>query len=385
MGQRIDDVVKLIRGPKDTYVRLKIIPAKKANATATIAIKRDKVKLEEQSAKKQTVTIQANGRSYKIGIIEIPNFYIDFDAYHSGAKHYKSTTQDVAKLLKELKKEKIDGLIVDLRDNGGGSLKEANDLTGLFIKKGPIVQIKTKYNLSRLQDQDATIAYTGPLVVMINRMSASASEIFAGAIKDYNRGIIVGSQSFGKGTVQELKPLGKGRLKMTSAKFYRISGQSTQHKGILPDIQYPKTYRLKDTGESALEGALLWDRISPTRYASYRSLSPLLPELIRNQEKRAGQDPGMVYLKKRIRLANDISLQTSISLNLEKRQQEDASLNEKELALENEFRALNGEKPVAKLDDADPKPKVFKEILLKQAQYLTADFVRLSSHKSYAW
>lgn len=385
VGQRIDDVVKLIRGPKDTYVRLKIIPAKKANATATIAIKRDKVKLEEQSAKKKVVTVGEGTQAYRIGIIEIPNFYIDFAAYHNGEKNYKSTTQDVKQLLAELKEEKIDGLIVDLRDNGGGSLKEANDLTGLFIKTGPIVQIKTKYNTSRLHDQDPAIDYQGPLVVLINRMSASASEIFAGAIKDYNRGIIIGTRSFGKGTVQELKPLGKGRLKMTSAKFYRVSGQSTQHKGIVPDIQYPRIYRLADTGESALEGALLWDRIAPTRYAAYPSLSPFFEELNQKQRQRTRTAPGMIYLQKRVDLANTLSQQAQISLNLEERRKHDAALTQQELALENEFRTLNGEKPIASLDEAAPKLEAFKNILMEQAQYLTADFISLSHRHHLSW
>ncbi len=385
IGQRIDDVVKLIRGPKDTFVRLKIIPAKKVNDTATISIRRDKVKLEEQSAKKRTAEIDSQGKTYKIGIIEVPNFYIDFQAYHRGDEDYKSTTRDVETLLTELKNEKIDGLIVDLRDNGGGSLKEASDLTGLFLKSGPTVQIKTKHQISRLYDQDPAIAYNGPLVVLINRMSASASEIFAGAIKDYNRGIIVGTRSFGKGTVQELKPLGEGRLKLTSAKFYRVSGESTQHKGVEPDIWFPKIYKTEQTGESALDGALLWDRIMTTRYNAYRTIHPMFQMLREQYEARADQAPGMIYLKKRIDMANTLASIQNLPLNLEKRTQMKDEQTRQELAIENEFRVKKGKDPITTLDETDTTIKEFNEILMDQTEYLAADYIRLSRQLGYLW
>ena len=385
IGQRIDDVVKLIRGPKDTYVRLKIIPARKSNVTSTISIKRDKVKLEEQSAQKKVVDVTSNGRTYKVGIIDIPNFYIDFDAYHKGDPDYKSTTADVAKLLGQLKEEHIDGLIIDLRDNGGGSLKEANDLTGLFLKYGPTVQIKTKSRVSRLYDEDPKIVYTGPLMVLINRMSASASEIFAGAIKDYHRGLIVGTRSFGKGTVQELKPLGEGKLKMTSAKFYRVSGKSTQHKGVEPDIWFPQIYRAKDAGESALDGALLWDHINPTRYAAYKSLQPLVKPLESAYEKRAEKSFGIKYLTRRIHMAESLSEQKTLSLNLAGRLKTDTALNNEELALENNYRKEKGEPPLASLEEIDPERKEIKEILTDQAKYIAADFITLSRKTGYNW
>jgi len=385
IGQRIDDVVKLIRGPKGTFVRLKIIPARKSSVTATISIKRDEVKLEEQSAQKKVVDVTSKGRSYKLGIIEIPNFYIDFDAFHRGEPDYKSTTGDVIKLLEQLKTENIDGLIVDLRDNGGGALKEANDLTGLFLKYGPTVQVKTKFRVSRIYDEDPKILYTGPLVVLINRMSASASEIFAGAIKDYHRGLIVGTQSFGKGTVQELKPLGDGRLKMTSAKFYRISGKSTQHKGVEPDIWFPQIYRTKDTGESALEGALLWDHIDATRYSAYRSLQPMIKPLDDAYKKRAEKSFGIKYLTQRIELAESLSEQKTLSLNLTERLKTDTAFNKEELALENNYRKQKGEKPLTTLDDIDPEKEEIKEILTEQAKYIAADFITLSHKTGYKW
>jgi carboxyl-terminal processing protease len=385
IGQRIDDVVKQIRGPKDTFVRLKIIPARKSNVTATISIKRDKVKLEEQSAQKKVVNVTSNGKTYKLGIIEIPNFYIDFDAYHRGDPDYKSTTRDVTKLLIELKREKIDGLIVDLRDNGGGSLKEANDLTGLFLKYGPTVQVKTKFRVSRLYDEDPKIAYTGPLMVLINRMSASASEIFAGAIKDYHRGLIVGTRSFGKGTVQELKPLGEGRLKMTSAKFYRVSGKSTQHKGVEPDIWFPQIYRTKNTGESALDGALLWDHIDATRYSAYASLQPMIKPLDGAYKKRAEDSFGIKYLSRRIQLAESLSEQKRLSLNLAERLETDSAFNQEELALENNYRKQKGEEPLASLEAIDPEKEEIKEILTDQAEYIAADFITLSRKIGYTW
>ncbi len=385
IGQRIDDVVKLIRGPKDTYVRLKIIPAKKADSTETISILRDKVKLEEQAAQKKITTITQGDRTFKIGIIEVPNFYIDFSAYHQGDQDYKSTTKDVQKLLFELKNEHIDGLIVDLRDNGGGSLKEANDLTGLFLKAGPTVQIRTKHRITRLYDEDPGIEYTGPLIVLINRMSASASEIFAGAIKDYNRGVIVGSRSFGKGTVQELKPLGEGKLKLTSAKFYRVSGESTQNFGVLPDLEYPQIYKVEYTGESSLDGALLGDRITRTRYNAYRSLDPVYPMLSKKYLETAFKSPGMVYLKRRIEITDQLNNQETLSLNLTQRKEKKELYTQMELDLENQYRAALGKEPLKSLDDEETKLNGYKEILMEQTQWVMADFITLAGKLGYTW
>ena len=385
IGQRIDEVVKLIRGPKNTYVRLKIIPAKKAGATATISIMRDKVKLEEQSAQKKVVTLSSHNRDLRIGIIEIPNFYIDFAAYHRGDKDYKSTTNDVKKLLFELQEENIDGLIVDLRDNGGGSLKEANDLTGLFLTSGPTVQIRTKNQVTQLYDEDPSIQYTGPLLVLINRMSASASEIFAGAIKDYHRGLVVGTRSFGKGTVQELKPLGDGKLKLTAAKFYRVSGESTQHRGVIPDISLPRIYNLEDTGESSLEGALLWDVISRVKYQAYPPLDPLYDTLSRQYQQRITQDPGMVYLNRQLELTNRLGKETDLSLNIEKRRQKRDLQEQAALEIENEYLTASGKAPIDTLAEQDTRINGFKEILLNQAQRIMTDFIALSKQQGYAW
>jgi len=385
IGQRIDHVVKLIRGPKNSIVRLKIIPAKKSNSTQTIQILRDRVKLEDQSAKKEVITIDHNDRKFKIGIIEIPNFYIDFNAYHRGDKDYKSTTKDVQKLLGELKNESIDGLIIDLRNNGGGSLKEASQLTGLFLKSGPTVQIKTKYRTTKLYDDDPSIEYSGPLVVLINRMSASASEIFAGAIKDYHRGVIVGTRSFGKGTVQELQPLGKGKLKLTSAKFYRVSGESTQNLGIVPDLNYPQIYKVDDTGESSLDGALPWDTTAKISYNSYRSLHLILKKLHTAYQERSLKNPGLTYLKKRIEMAGDLNSRSSISLNMGIREKTKKQYEKLELDIENEYLTSQGKDPIEKFDQEDTKIDDFKKILMDQTHLVTADFIHLSRDHGYSW
>ena len=385
LGQRIDHVVKLIRGPKNTFVRLKIIPAKKNHSTRTIQIKRDRVKLEEQSAKKEIITITNNNNDLKIGVIEIPNFYIDFKAYNSGDKNYKSTTKDVEKLIFELKKEHIDGLIIDLRDNGGGSLQEASKLTGLFLKTGPVVQIKTKYQLSRLYDDDPQIAYTGPLIVLINRMSASASEIFAGAIKDYNRGVIVGARSFGKGTVQELQQLGKGKLKLTSAKFYRVSGESTQNLGIIPDIKLPQIYKIEDTGESSLEGALPWDNIIKTSYTPYKGLQNIEKKLNEQYRLRSVNDSGINYLNSRIKITSKLNQRTSVSLNLKDRKSEKKQYEQSEIDIENDYLISMGKDPIESFDQKDIKINGFKKILMRQTHLVMADFINLAKTHGYSW
>ena len=385
IGERIDHVVKLIRGPKNTFVRLRIIPAKKNNSTRTIQIKRDRVKLEEQSAKKDIITIQHNEKTFKIGIIEIPNFYIDFKAYNRGDQNYKSTTKDVEKLLVELKKENIDGVIIDLRDNGGGSLKEASQLTGLFLKSGPVVQIKTKYQISRLYDDDPKIQYSGPLIVLINRMSASASEIFAGAIKDYHRGIIVGTRSFGKGTVQELQPLGKGKLKLTSAKFYRVSGESTQNLGIVPDIKFPHIYKIEDTGESSLEGALPWDTTIKTSYTPYKALQNIEKKLMAQYQQRSDQDPGINYLNQRIEIASKLNQRSEVSLNLETRKSRKKEYELSELDIENDYLKSMGREPIVNFDQKDTKISDFKNILMSQTHLIMGDFINLTKTHGYSW
>lgn len=278
IGWRIDEVVKLIKGPKGTTVRLQILPAETGvtGPSKVITLVRDKIKLEDQQAKKSVINYDKNGKALKMGVITLPSFYMDFDAYQKGDPNYTSTTRDVQRLIKELQAEKIDGLVLDLRNNGGGSLAEAIDLTGLFIKNGPVVQVKNSSNRVELgEDDDSSVAYNGPLVVLTNRFSASASEIFAGAIQDYHRGVIVGESTYGKGTVQTVVDLKRfindpksqvGELKITFQKFYRVTGSSTQHKGVTPDIKLPTALDPEQFGESSSPSALPWDEIKGTLY-----------------------------------------------------------------------------------------------------------------------
>ena len=255
IGWRLDEVVKLIRGPKGSKVRLEVIPAANAPSDQTskvVTIVREAVKLEEQAAQKSVLKLQHEGRDYKLGVIKVPAFYLDFKAYRAQDPNYKSTTRDVKRLLGELKQEKVDGVVIDLRDNGGGSLQEATELTGLFIDQGPTVLVRNSDGrVDVLADEEPGVFYDGPLAVLVDRLSASASEIFAGAMQDYHRALILGGQTFGKGTVQTIQPLNHGELKLTLAKFYRVSGQSTQHQGVLPDIAYPDIVDTKEIGEAA--------------------------------------------------------------------------------------------------------------------------------------
>ncbi|MCK5542780.1 MAG: carboxy terminal-processing peptidase [Desulfobacterales bacterium] len=384
-GLRLDNVVKLIRGKKGTIVRLKIIPVQKKNSTKIVSITRDKIKLEEQSASKDIKTIKLNDKQYKIGIIKLPTFYLDFEAYHNGEENYKSATNDVAMLLGELKTDGIDGLIVDLRGNGGGSLHEAEVLTGFFIKSGPVVQIKTKFRTKRLHDNNKEILYNGPLVVMINRMSASASEIFAGAIKDYNRGLIVGTRSFGKGTVQTLISLQSGKLKLTTAKFYRISGESTQKKGVLPDIELPHVYNADHIGESSYDDALPYDKAVQAFYKSYDSLSDTTSKLSESYKKRTGKKAEFLYLNKKHALSEKISKLDYLSLNLKKRMVQKKNDEAIELEIENSYLSSKNIKPVKNLSDLKDINELNKDFLLEETEIMTSEFIQISKDNNYTW
>ena len=346
IGWRIDEVVDLIRGPKDSVVRLQVLPASAVDEhqTKIVTITRKTIKLEEQAAKKRVIELTRNNKPYKIGVISLPTFYADFAAMQAGDPFYRSTTRDVSRLINELKTEKVDGMVLDLRNNGGGSLSEANSLVGLFIETGPTVQVKNANGeVELLGDSDSSVAYSGPLIVMVNRLSASAAEIFAGAIQDYGRGLIVGSTSFGKGTVQALRDLNHGQLKLTEAKFYRISGASTQHKGVEADITFPNVFQGADIGESALENALPWDTIDSARYLPYNGFSHQLPALRIKSQERQIHDPDFRYLNEQIALAETLKKDTAISLNETKRRHEQDLLDAIRLAIENERRTAKGQ------------------------------------------
>ncbi len=356
IGWRLDEVVQLIRGPKDTTVRLEVIPAKSKSPDARriITIVRNKVKLEEQSAQKEILTIPGNGEDMQVGVIDIPAFYIDFEAMRRGDKDYKSTTRDVKKLLDELVEDGVDGIVIDLRNNGGGSLQEANDLTGLFIEYGPTVQIRhSSRRVWRDGKRLRTPYYEGPLVVLINRLSASASEIFAGAIQDYDRGLIVGDQSFGKGTVQTLVPLTEGQLKITESKFYRISGESTQHRGVVPDVAFPSIYDVEEIGESSLEHALNWDKINSVRHRRYQDLTTVLPIVTDLFKERSAKNPDFIYLEEQVELAQELRNITELPLQQAQRIADREAREKKALQIENRRRAAKGEELLASWDEHD--------------------------------
>jgi len=407
IGWRLDEVVELIRGPKDTTVRLEVIPAKTKTPDEhkTITIVRSKVKLEEQSAQKKILEFPSSDKTVKVGVITIPAFYIDFDAMRRGDKEYKSTTRDVKNLLQELQGEGVDGVVIDLRNNGGGSLQEANELTGLFIEYGPTVQIRhSSRRVWRDGKRLKSPYYEGPLVVLVNRLSASASEIFAGAIQDYQRGLIVGDRSFGKGTVQTLIPLTEGQLKITESKFYRISGESTQHRGVVPDVEFPSIYDTEEIGESALDHALSWDQISPIRHISYGELSAVLPSIQSHFQERSAKNPDFVFLEDQVELAEEARKITDLPLNEKSRVALRDSQEQKALNIENKRRKALGEElltslehdddsvdGLAPLDDEDegdtesdtPDEKDADDVLLMEAGRVLVD-VLLLKPQSYA-
>ena len=351
IGWRIDDVVQKIRGPKGTIVRLQILKADAlpGSTPVVITLVRDKVTIEEQAPKKEVITIYRNNKPYQIGVITVPSFYLDFEGAQQGDPNYKSTTRDVKKLISDLKAINIDGIIVDLRNNGGGSLAEAINLTGLFIPDGPVVQIRNASGRIDVQkDEDKDLYYDGPLGVLINRFSASASEIFTGAIQDYKRGVIIGEQTYGKGTVQNLLDLSRfindteekpGELKMTLAKFYRVTGSSTQLRGVSPDIPLPSAFSAEEYGEESEPSALPWDLIQATKFQPMNYLDrDLLSDLVNRHDLRMKNDSDLVKLNDEIvdlKLANE---KKEISLNYDMRKIE----QEEELKLQDARTKLSG-------------------------------------------
>ncbi|MBJ7538527.1 carboxy terminal-processing peptidase [Marinomonas transparens] len=378
VGMRLDDVVDMIRGERGTTVNLEIIPSKDGTQTSKIiSIVREKVKLEDQSAKKEVVEVKRGDQTYKVGVIKLPTFYSDFAAIQAGEKNYKSSTRDTKKLIEELRKESISALILDLRNNGGGSLQEANALAGLFIPSGPAVQIRDgSGRVTPLGDTDNSITYSGPMAVLINRMSASASEIVAGALQDYGRALILGNQTFGKGTVQVLQGMDKGQLKVTQAKFYRISGESTQHKGVMPDIPFPSLVDKDKVGESALDNPLAWDKIHETRYPVYWDMKAYLPILEPRHESRMAKDPNFIALNEQIvEFKKQIEDYKNISLKESTRIEQREESKTKELARENTRRKALGLDPVASVDDIKP---VEEDTYAKEGAEILLDFIAIN-------
>jgi len=385
IGWRLDDVVDLIRGPADSVVRLEIIPA---NPKQFIDLTRGQVKLEEQAAKSEIVTVPRDGREWSIGVIEVPSFYRDYRALSNGDKNYTSTTKDVKRLIAELEDEGIDGLVIDLRGNGGGHLTEATALSGLFIDNGPVVQLRNSNGrISRLDDPDpvARVAYNGPLAVLVDRYSASASEIFAAAIQDYARGVIIGQQTFGKGTVQNLYSLdqylrsnddkGFGQLTLTIGKYYRVTGESTQHRGVNPDIALPSHINAELIGESVRDSALPWDTVATTRFRAGKPLASTIESLTVSHTERAKNDPNFQFQIELIEAAEEMTAQKTVSLSKEKRRSKHEQDLQRRLDRENQRRTALNLEPVESLDDIEPDD--IPDILLDQAAGIVTDLATL--------
>ena len=367
-GWRIDEVVQLIRGPKDTKVRLEIIPANAKNEEETryVVIERGLVKLEQQAAKKSILDIKRDDNTYSLGVIEIPAFYLDFAGMQKKLKDYRSTAADVAKLMEEMQNEdKVDGIILDLRGNSGGALVEVTRLAGLFLDKGTVVQVAQDSSISsalkieKVENREKSISanefintYTGPLVILIDRLSASASEILAGVIQDSKRGLIVGEQSYGKGTVQHLIKLTEGQLKLTRSKFYRVTGESTQLEGIEPDIIFPHRYQHDKIGERKLSHALEWDVISAVNHTIYFDNIPdTIDDLTELHHARIKNNPDFQYIKEYSDLLKLQEEKEFISLNEQQREQEKIQFEQQELAITNRWRVAKGKEALESLDN----------------------------------
>ncbi|WP_448092219.1 carboxy terminal-processing peptidase [Pseudomonas lini] len=391
VGWRLDEVVKLIRGPKGTVVRLEVIPASNApndQTTKIVPITREAVKLEDQAVKKSVLNLKQDGKDYKLGVIEIPAFYLDFKAFRAGDPDYKSTTRDVKKLLTELQKDKVDGVVIDLRNNGGGSLQEATELTSLFIDKGPTVLVRNADGrVDVLEDENPGAFYKGPMALLVNRLSASASEIFAGAMQDYHRALIIGGQTFGKGTVQTIQPLNHGELKLTLAKFYRVSGQSTQHQGVLPDIDYPSIIDTKEIGESALPEAMPWDTIRAAIKPALDPFKPYITQLQSEHEVRTAKDAEFVFIRDKLALAQKLMSEKTVSLNEADRRAQHADIEAKQLAMENLRRKAKGEEPLKELKKEDEdalaaepdKTKPEDDAYLSETGRILLDYLKLNT------
>jgi len=391
VGWRIDDVVDLIRGPKGSKVRLEIIPSSALNDSETkeILIVRNVVKLEDQAAEKKIITLERDTKDYKVGVIELPAFYFDFDAYQKRDYNYKSSSKDVKRLIKELNKENIDGLIVDLRNNGGGSLYEANALAHLFLGRGTTVQVKSSNgNIQGLGERWGYRFFDKPLVILVNKFSASASEILAGAIQDYDRGLVVGTSTFGKGTVQRVDLLTAGQIKFTESKFYRVSGSSNQKIGIQPDITLPSQFNVEELGESNYERALDHDSIPGIAYKDFNRVSHYKNQLEARSSKRVNQSALFESIKSRKQWRED-NQNEFIDLNLEERIKQKNKTEEFLLSNENDLRkklnlpTFNSYEEFMDRDDDPDQLNVESEILVEAANILT-DLIEIKNEPVFA-
>ena len=351
VGWRIDEVVDLIRGEAGTGVEIEFISFNsETDSSKLVTLKREEIKLEDRAAKSEIININDN----KIGIIDLPSFYIDFDEYQKRNKDFKSSSNDIKKILKGFDSNEVDAVILDLRNNGGGALIEANKIIGLFVSSGPTVQVKQKRGfIQPYGDSRAVQVWDKPLIVLVNRYSASASEIVAGAIQDYKRGIVVGQRTFGKGTVQSLENLSEGQIKITESKYYRVNGTSTQNKGVLPDIELPSTWDIESVGESSYPTALSWDVIRPYRHKKFKMDAGLIDQVIDRFEFRLSDEPNLNYLKK-IRNRYDLNKNKKLlSLNIEDRKIQKELRKSWLLEIENERRLAIGLNAFASYDELE--------------------------------
>ena len=391
VGWRIDEVVQLIRGKAGTKVKLELISGKTEDLSERkfVTITREEVKLEEQAAKSRIIEIQRNSQTIKVGIIYLPTFYIDFKAWRNRDPEYRSSSKDVETILRKFTNQQVDAVLIDLRGNSGGSLFEANKLTGLFVSSGATLQVKDSDGSVRpLGDARAKQIWKKPIAVMVDRYSASASEIFAGAIQDYQRGIIIGQKTFGKGTVQKLDNLSSGQIKITESKFYRITGAGMQSKGIHPDITLPSTWDVEEVGESSYDSALPWDEIKPVRFKKFSMRSSMISQLNDEHLTRVNQSPNLQYIldiRKRYEIQKNKEV---ISLNLINRKNEKEERQSWALEIENKRRALlnletfssfkamedfNDAKQVEE-DEKDSEIDVDNDYLLNEGMQILSDY-----------
>jgi carboxyl-terminal processing protease len=390
IGWRLDDVVQKIRGPGGTTVRLQILPSGAAPGSPQkeVDFTRNRVSLEAQASHKAMKTVVRNGHEVKVGIITVPSFYQDYDASRAGAKDFRSTTRDVQRLIGELRKDGAEVLIMDLRANGGGYLPEAESLVGLFIDRGPVVQLRdTTGRIEVDDDPDPSVFYSGPLVVLVDRFSASASEIFAGAIQDYGRGLIIGQQTYGKGTVQNAHPLNYtifghkpelGQLNVTIGKYYRITGESTQDRGVTPDITIPSLIDANEVGESTRDRALPWDHIEPAAFKAESDITPpLVAALEKAHQERTAGSADFRYLRADISALDAVRNQKTVSLNMKAREDERKHQDDDRLARENALRASHNEPPVKSLEEI--KDDSSAGIILEEATQVASDLALAST------
>jgi carboxyl-terminal processing protease len=384
VGWRLDDVVALIRGPNGSFVRLLIQPGKASTDAQerVVMLPRTKITLEAQAAKKELRTIERGDRKLRIGVITVPSFYQDYNARAAGEEEFRSTTRDVRKLLDQFKAEGgIDGLVLDLRENGGGHLSEAIGLVNLFVERGAVVQLReTGGRVEVLESEADAPAYDGPLTILVDRFSASASEIFAAAMQDYGRGVVIGQETYGKGSVQNLYPLdryaigqdpGYGQLTVTIGMYYRVTGDSTQNRGVQPDVRLPSAIDTAEVGESSRDAALPWNRIRPAQFRREGTLGPAIAELQGLHEQRIGADPDYQHMLSEIATLEDMRKRKDVSLKLEKRREERTALSHGELMRENQRRAALGEESLDDTDDIKDLP----DAILAEASQITADLV----------